>query len=125
MHDDRRIEEFSPTLKFPRMPNPPSLWTRGGLTLWQLAKNIYRAIRDDDLVDRASVIAFNSLLAFFLRGFRVYLHYFDTYSATYGSLGAVMILLVWLYVTGFAFLVGREIDAEIGRALNLPVAQTV
>jgi membrane protein len=49
-------------------------------------------------------------------GFRSYLHFFNTYSTTYGSLGAVMILLVWLYVTGFAFLVGGEINAEIGRA---------
>ncbi len=48
--------------------------------------------------------------------FRVYLHFFNTYTATYGSLGAVMILLVWLYVTGFAFLVGGEINAEIDRA---------
>jgi len=48
--------------------------------------------------------------------FRLYLHYFDTYSTTYGSLGALMILLVWLYVSGFAFLVGREIDAELSRA---------
>jgi membrane protein len=49
-------------------------------------------------------------------GFRLYLHYFDSYTTTYGSLGALMILLVWLYVSGFAFLVGREIDAEISRA---------
>lgn len=48
-------------------------------------------------------------------GFRLYLHYFNTYGTSYGSLGAVMILLVWLYVSGFAFLVGGEIDAEIGR----------
>jgi membrane protein len=48
--------------------------------------------------------------------FRVYLHFFNTYTATYGSLGAVMILLVWLYVTGFAFLVGGKINAEIDRA---------
>jgi membrane protein len=46
-------------------------------------------------------------------GFRVYLRFFNTYSASYGSLGAVMILLVWLYVTGLAFLIGGEINAEI------------
>ncbi len=49
-------------------------------------------------------------------GFRMYLHFFNTYSASYGSLGAVMILLIWLYVTGLAFLIGGEINAEIERA---------
>lgn len=49
-------------------------------------------------------------------GFRVYLDFFNTYSASYGSLGAVMILLVWLYVTGFSFLIGGEINAVIERA---------
>ncbi|MFY9689485.1 MAG: YihY/virulence factor BrkB family protein [Candidatus Acidiferrales bacterium] len=49
-------------------------------------------------------------------GLRIYLHFFNSYSTTYGSLGAVMILLVWLYVTAFAFLVGGEINAEIERA---------
>jgi membrane protein len=49
-------------------------------------------------------------------GLRIYLHFFNTYSATYGSLGAVIVLLVWLYVTGLAFLIGGEINAEIERA---------
>src|SRR5207248_3340301 len=35
-------------------------------------------------------------------GLRIYLHFFNSYSATYGSLGAVMILLLWFYVTGLA-----------------------
>jgi len=49
-------------------------------------------------------------------GFRIYLHFFNTYSATYGSLGAVMILLAWLYLTALAFLIGGEINAEMQRA---------
>jgi len=47
---------------------------------------------------------------------RVYLHFFNSYSATYGSLGAAIALLVWLYVTGLSFLIGGEINAEIDRA---------
>jgi membrane protein len=52
-------------------------------------------------------------------GFRAYLHFFDTYSTYYGPLGAMIMLLVWLYVTGLAFLIGGEINAQIGRA-SLP-----
>jgi membrane protein len=48
--------------------------------------------------------------------FRAYLHFFNTYSRTYGSLGAVMILMMWLYVTGFAFLLGGDINAQIEHA---------
>lgn len=43
-------------------------------------------------------------------GLRVYLHFFNSYSATYGSLGAVVILMLWLYITGFAILVGGEVN---------------
>ena len=43
-------------------------------------------------------------------GFRLYLHFFNSYTATYGSLGAVVILMVWLFVTGFAILVGGEVN---------------
>lgn len=49
-------------------------------------------------------------------GFRVYLHFFNSYSATYGSLGAVIILMLWLYFTGAAVLVGGEINSEIENA---------
>lgn len=46
-------------------------------------------------------------------GFRAYLHFFNTYSVTYGSLGAVVILLIWFYITGLTLLTGAEINAEI------------
>ena len=49
-------------------------------------------------------------------GFKIYLHYFNSYSKTYGSLGAVIILLLWLYITGFCILLGGEVNSEIGRA---------
>jgi membrane protein len=42
--------------------------------------------------------------------FRVYLHFFNSYSATYGSLAAVIILMLWLYITGFAVLIGGEVN---------------
>ena len=51
------------------------------------------------------------LLVSFL--FRVYLRYFDSYSLTYGSLGAVIILMLWFYLTGVAILIGGKINAEI------------
>jgi membrane protein len=43
-------------------------------------------------------------------GFRIYLHFFNNYSATYGSLGAAVILMLWLYITGFAILFGGEVN---------------
>lgn len=49
-------------------------------------------------------------------GFKVYLHFFNSYSKTYGSVGALIILLLWLYITGFAILVGGEVNSAIGRA---------
>lgn len=48
--------------------------------------------------------------------FRIYLHYFNSYSATYGSLGAVIILMLWLYLTGAAVLIGGEVNSEIENA---------
>src|SRR5260370_1323890 len=49
-------------------------------------------------------------------GFRTYLHYYNTYSTTYGSLGAVMILLAWLYVSGLSFLIGGGVNTGARRA---------
>jgi membrane protein len=46
-------------------------------------------------------------------GFRIYLHFFNNYSVTYGSLGAVIILLMWFYITGLMLLLGAEINSEI------------
>lgn len=48
--------------------------------------------------------------------FRVYLRFFDSYSMTYGSLGAVIVLMLWFYMTGAALLIGGAFNAEIEHA---------
>jgi membrane protein len=48
--------------------------------------------------------------------FRAYLSHFNNYSVTYGSLGAVIILMLWFYLTGAAILLGGALNAEIENA---------
>jgi membrane protein len=49
-------------------------------------------------------------------GLRLYLHFFNFFSLTYGSLGAVIILLTWFYITGLMILLGAAINSEIEAA---------
>lgn len=49
-------------------------------------------------------------------GFRIYLSYFNSYSATYGSLGAVIVLMLWFYISALALLIGAECNAAIEHA---------
>ena len=46
-------------------------------------------------------------------GFAWYAQSFADYSATYGSVGAVIALMMWLYIAGIAILIGSEINALI------------
>ncbi len=43
-------------------------------------------------------------------GFRLYIVHFADYEATYGALGAMIVLMLWFYVAGLIFLVGSEIN---------------
>jgi membrane protein len=52
--------------------------------------------------------------------FSLYLRIAPSYSATYGSLGAVIVLMLWLYLLGFVILVGGEINSEVREALGKP-----
>lgn len=74
-------------------------------------------LRDQDWrwITPGSVVAvFLWLLISF--GFRLYLHFFNSYSKTYGSLGAVIILMLWFYFTGAAILIGGEVNSDIEAA---------
>jgi membrane protein len=46
-------------------------------------------------------------------GLRIYLHFVSTYSVAYGSLGAVIVLLLWFYLSGAAVLSGAVLNAVL------------
>jgi membrane protein len=49
-------------------------------------------------------------------GFGIYIRHFSTYGAAYGAAGAVIVLLLWLWLSSCAFLFGAELNAELERA---------
>ena len=64
----------------------------------------------------------------FSAGFAIYASDFGSYNKTWGSLSAVSVMLVWLWLSGLALLFGAEVDAEWekskgGRASAPAVAQ--
>jgi membrane protein len=52
-------------------------------------------------------------------GFAFYVANFSSYDRTYGSIGAVIVSLLWLWITNLALLLGAEIDAELERGREL------
>ncbi len=51
-------------------------------------------------------------------GFSIYLSNFNSYNAIYGSIGAVIILMMWLYLSAWAVLLGGAINAELDAQLR-------
>ena len=51
--------------------------------------------------------------------FGVYVSQFGSYNKTYGTLGGVIVFLVWLWVSNLALLFGLEFDAELERSREL------
>jgi membrane protein len=49
-------------------------------------------------------------------GFALYVANFASYNKTYGTLGGVIVFLVWLWLSNLAILLGLEFDAELARA---------
>lgn len=62
-----------------------------------------------------------TLLATFLwlacsLAFRLYVTQFGRYNETYGTIGGVIVLMLWFYLSGFSVLVGAELNSEIEHA---------
>jgi membrane protein len=49
-------------------------------------------------------------------GFGLYVANFGSYDKTYGSLGAIIAFLVWIYLSNSALMLGVEINSEVQRA---------
>jgi membrane protein len=52
-------------------------------------------------------------------GFAFYAANFASYNKTYGSLGAMIVFLVWLWITNLAILFGAELNAELERSRQI------
>lgn len=61
-------------------------------------------------------------------GFSVYVENFANYSVIYGTLGAVIVLLMWLYMTSFILILGAEYNASLiaagNESLEVPELET-
>lgn len=81
----------------------------GFALIYKFAPNVEQKFR---FITPGSVIGVLLLIIASL-GFAIYVANFADYSATYGSIGAVIILMFWLYIAGLVILVGSEINALI------------
>lgn len=87
-----------------------------GLILMAFAITYYFA---PDLVNRrwqwitpGSILGVILLLGVSI-GLRIYIHFSNTYSTAYGSLGAVIVLLLWFYLSGVAVLSGGALNGVL------------
>ena len=90
--------------------------------LYFLARNVkqpFQTTLPGAVVAVTCCIAVSHLLAEYFR-------HFAKFNKTYGTLGAAVALMIWLYWTGFAMLVGAELNAElaeVSREANVPEKQ--
>ena len=56
-------------------------------------------------------------------GSKAYIHYFGTYNLTYGSLGAIIVLLLFFYLSGVAVLSGGVLNAVLERAAKTSILE--
>lgn len=63
-------------------------------------------------------LATTVLWVLFSLGFRLYVTKVGDYTATYGALAGAALLLLWLYVSAFALLIGGELNSEIEHTAN-------
>jgi membrane protein len=92
-------------------------WTAAFLLIFLICELVYNLLPNRQhftwlRVMPGSIVAI-VLWILFSAIFRIYLGYFDTYNKAYGSLGAVIIMMLWLYLTASALLLGGAINSVL------------
>lgn len=77
---------------------------------------------------RTALFTWGSLLATVMWaaasiGFSAYLSSFNSYNRIYGSIGAVIALLMWFYLAGFSVLFGAVVNVELSRSRRMRQAR--
>jgi membrane protein len=81
----------------------------GFALIYKFAPNVDQRFR---FISPGSVLGVLLLIVASL-AFTLYIQNFGDYDATYGSLGAVIILMLWLYIVGLVLLIGSEINSLV------------
>jgi membrane protein len=93
-------------------------WPVAALTMMTLLAFIYYFLPNVKqkwrFITPGSVVAVLAWLAASV-GFKIYVSHFASYAKTYGALGTVVVLLVWLYISGLMVIMGGEINAILDR----------
>ena len=51
--------------------------------------------------------------------FRLYVSNFGNYNRSYGAVGAVIVLMLWLYLSSWVMLIGAQLNVTVGEAMQL------
>jgi membrane protein len=93
------------------------------VTVWNIAKWLYYAAPNvkQPKFRWMSIGAFVALLVWAIASalFGLYVANFSSYNETYGSIGGVIVFLLWVWISNIALLFGAELDAEVERGRQL------
>ncbi len=57
--------------------------------------------------------------------FRLYVHHFGHYNQVYGTIGAVIVLMLWLYLSSLVLLLGDQLNVTVGQAMQQSQAKKI
>jgi len=102
-------DAFVLVLRWIRWPLTAGVITLGAALSYYVLPDVKQEFR---FITPGSVIG---TLVWFLAswGFSSYVAHFGSYNVTYGSIGGVIVLMTWFYITGFILLMGGEVNALI------------